>query len=125
VYDAHFDAGPGAGDVAARRSQLQQLVETIQQSSAEHALVLGGDFNLSAAELPHFRERLRALGVVDACDELRCAQGFRIDRVLYRSSSALKLKARAWRVASNFRDASGRALSDHEPVVVSLSWSTK
>lgn len=125
VFDAHFDAGPGPGDVEARRAQLAQLVEAIQKSSAERALVLGGDFNLSPAELPQFRERLRRIGVLDACDELRCPQGFRIDRVLYRSSSALKLKALGWRVPSNFRDPSGRALSDHEPVVVSLSWSTK
>lgn len=125
VYDAHFDAGPSSGDVKARRAQLEQLLEAIQKSSGDRALVLGGDFNLSAAELPQFRERLAALGVVDACDELRCPQAFRIDRLLYRSSRALKLKARSWRVAGNFRDASGRALSDHDPVVVNLSWSTK
>ena len=125
VFDAHFDAGPGAGDVEARRAQLAQLVEAIQKSSGDRALVLGGDFNLGAGELPQFRERLRAIGVVDACDELRCPQRFRIDRVLYRSSAALQLKALGWRVAAGFRDAGGRALSDHEPVVVSLGWVTK
>ncbi len=125
VYDAHFDAGPGKGDRAARAAQLAQLVETIQEVSQGRALVLGGDFNLTAAELPAFKKRLAELGIVDACDELRCAEPRRLDRVMVRSSVAVSLKAKSWRLAPGFRDANGRALSDHEPVVVTIAWSTK
>jgi endonuclease/exonuclease/phosphatase family metal-dependent hydrolase len=125
VYDAHFDAGPGRADRAARAEQLEQLVVTLKSASAGSAVVLGGDFNLTAGEAPLFKERITGLGLVDACEELRCSQPYRLDRVLVRSSAALSLKPKTWRIAPGFRDGSGRALSDHEPVVVTLAWSTK
>lgn len=125
IYDAHFDAGPGPGDRKARAQQLEQLLQAIEQRSAGRALVLGGDFNLMGDELPGFRKRMAQLGIVDACDELRCAEPRRLDRILLRGNNAVTLKAKSWRVAPGFRDASGRALSDHEPVVVTVSWATK
>lgn len=125
VYDAHLDAGPGAGDRKARAQQLDQLVKTVEERSGGRALLLGGDFNLTMAELPLFKKRMAALGITDACDELRCPQPWRIDRVLLRGNAAVALKAKSWRVAPGFRDESGRALSDHEPVVVTLGWATK
>jgi endonuclease/exonuclease/phosphatase family metal-dependent hydrolase len=125
VYDVHLDAGPGAGDRKARALQVDQLVEAIEKTSAGRALVLGGDFNLTSAELPAFKKRMAALGITDACDEARCAQPWRIDRVLLRGNPAVSLKTKTWRLAAGFRDGSGRALSDHEPVVVTVGWATK
>lgn len=125
VYDAHFDAGGGLADRRARAQQLDQLAEKLEQASSGRAVVLGGDFNLTAAELPGFKKRLANLGILDACEELRCAQPYRIDRVFSRGGAALSLKAKSWRVAPGFRDTTGRALSDHEPIVVTLAWATK
>ena len=125
VYNVHLDAGPSKEDVAARRSQLQQLADLIKNASHGRALLLGGDFNLTPAELPQFRSQLAALQISDACDELRCPQGFRIDRVLYRSSVSVSLKPRLWRIPAGFRDAAGGRLSDHEPVSVTFNWAAK
>lgn len=125
VYDVHLDAGRSPEDVAARGAQLWQLVSTIKRVDSERALLLGGDFNLTAEELPQFRAVMREVGLADACDELRCPDASRIDRVLYRSGAGLTIKPRAWRLGTGFTDARGRALSDHEPVVVAFAWSAK
>ena len=125
VCDVHLDAGGSPEDVAARGAQLKQLVNTVHSAGSTRALLLGGDFNLTAAELPYFRALMREAGLADVCDELRCPDASRIDRVLYRSGAGVVLKPRAWRVASGFTDPSGRALSDHEPVVVAFGWSAK
>jgi endonuclease/exonuclease/phosphatase family metal-dependent hydrolase len=125
VYDAHLDAGPGSGDKAARAAQLEQLLRALREQSADRALVLGGDFNLTGAEVSGFRRRMTELGIVDACDALGCGQERRLDRVLLRSGGAVTLKAKAWRVVPGFRDGQGRALSDHEPVLATIGWSVK
>lgn len=124
VYDVHLDAGAGQADEQARRAQLRQLVSAIERASGERAVVLGGDFNLTGRELSAFRETMSRIGLLDACDELHCAEPWRLDRVLFRGSRQLRLWARSWRVAGRFRDPHGRPLSDHEPVVTSLGWQT-
>lgn len=123
VYNVHLDAGGSSSDSRARTEQLAQLAEIIRRESRDRPVVVGGDFNLSPRELAAFKELLVSLGLADVCEALRCGQS-RLDRLLYRSSARVRLRARGWRIASGFRDASGRALSDHEPVVASFSWQT-
>ena len=125
VYDVHLDAGDQAGDVAARRAQLAQLLEAIETWSGEHAVLLGGDFNLGSAEVADFRKLFRDRGFLDACDELHCREPSRLDRVLYRGNKRLGLRARSWKTDGAFKDAQGRPLSDHLAVAVTLSWRTK
>lgn len=125
VYNVHLDAGSGPGDVQARSMQIAQLVETIQTWSGDRAAVVGGDFNLTEAERSQLFSAGAAVGLVDACSSLRCPDPGRIDRVLYRSSAALSLKARSWRVERSFRDKQGQPLSDHEPVAVAFEWVTR
>ena len=115
----------GARNAHQARDALWQLVSTIKRGGAERPVLLGGDFNLSAGELPHFRAVMAEIGLADACDELRCPDSSRIDRVLYRSGAGIDLKARAWRLGAGFTDASGHALSDHMPVVVAFTWAAK
>jgi endonuclease/exonuclease/phosphatase family metal-dependent hydrolase len=124
VYNVHLDAGASDGDVRARHVQLRQLTDAIRASSAARTVVVGGDFNLTTQELAGFRQSMRSIGLADACDELRCGQPRRLDRVLFRSGDNVKLKSRAWRLAAGFRDPHGRPLSDHEPVVVAFQWQT-
>jgi endonuclease/exonuclease/phosphatase family metal-dependent hydrolase len=125
VYNVHLDAGASAGDAAARAKQLQQLFETVRISSADHAVVVGGDFNLTNAERPLLYELARAVGLVDVCARLRCAEPWRLDRVLTRGSPALGLEPRSWRLDRSFRDEQGRPLSDHLLVAVELEWTTR
>lgn len=122
VYDVHLDAGDSEGDRAARTEQLDQLGAAVLRYSPEHAVLVGGDFNLNADErgkLDHFAE---TTGLTDACFALRCPEGARIDRVLFRSSPALLVKAVRWRVAGGFLDSKGAPLSDHAPVAVDFEW---
>jgi len=57
-----------------------------------------------------------------AATALRCPDAQRIDRVFYRSSSALTISPRKWRIDRRFTDAKGQPLSDHLAVAVELDW---
>ncbi len=124
VYNVHLDAGSTQQDVAARRAQLGGRGEAMGRAPAERGVVLGGDFNLTPRELPSFKKLMGSLGLSEVCEQLRCGHPSRLDRVLFRGSSRVRLVPRGWRLGSGFRDASGRALSDHEPVVASFAWQT-
>jgi endonuclease/exonuclease/phosphatase family metal-dependent hydrolase len=125
VYNVHLDAGASKEDAAARAKQLAQLFETVRNLSADHAVAVGGDFNLTLAERPLLYELARAVGLVDVCARLSCAEPWRLDRVLTRGSPALGLEPRSWRLDHSFRDAQGRPLSDHLLVAVELEWTTR
>jgi endonuclease/exonuclease/phosphatase family metal-dependent hydrolase len=125
VYDVHLDAGAADGDRAARAQQLAQLMDTVRELSGEHALVVGGDFNLTEAERPLLYALAASVGLVDVCAQLRCPEPWRLDRVLTRSSPTLSLQPRSWRTDRSFRDASGQPLSDHLLVAVDIDWSTR
>lgn len=122
VWNVHLDAGFSAADRAARAAQLEQLAAAIRLTSGDRALIVGGDFNLSSAESDELRVFLRATRTRDACEATGCAQPWRIDRVLFRPSAALRLAAVRWRIAPGFVDARGAPLSDHAPVAVDFSW---
>lgn len=122
VWNVHLDAGFSAADRAARAAQLAQLAEAVRVHSSDRALIVGGDFNLSGSEQDELKTFQRATGTRDACQATRCAEPWRIDRVLFRASPALTLTAARWRVAGGFVDGRGAPLSDHAPVVVEFSW---
>jgi len=124
VYNVHLDAGPSNADQRAREAQIEQLLEAIAQRSAGRPLLLAGDTNLRSqpALLARFAQ---ASGLSDACQALRCPDPHRIDRVFYRSSSTLTLRARKWSIDRRFVDARGRPLSDHLAVAVELDWQSR
>ncbi|HSU38968.1 MAG TPA: endonuclease/exonuclease/phosphatase family protein [Polyangiaceae bacterium] len=122
VYDVHLDAGYSDGDRSARSSQLEQLAAAVLAHSAERAVLVGGDFNLEPSELGKLERLEHATGLADACSALQCSDMKRIDRVLYRGSTTLRVVPTAWRVAPGFIDAHGAALSDHDPVLVDFRW---
>lgn len=124
-YNVHLDAGSSAGDIAARAAQLKQLFETIAAWSGNAAVLVAGDFNLTKAELADLRARAASAGLLEACDTLRCGQTSRLDRVLFRGSAVLDLRARYWRLDTSLRDSSGQPLSDHLAVVVGFEWATR
>lgn len=125
AYDVHLDAGVTPGDRHARAEQLVQLMETVREHSAEQAVVIGGDFNLTEAERASLYVLAASVGLVDVCAQLRCPEPWRIDRVLIRSSRALSLVARSWRTDRSFRDPRGQPLSDHLLVAVDIDWAAR
>ncbi|HET9958448.1 MAG TPA: endonuclease/exonuclease/phosphatase family protein [Polyangiaceae bacterium] len=122
VYNVHLDAGWSAADRSARARQLAQLSEAIRRESSGQALLVGGDFNLTASERDELAALESRLGLRDVCTALRCSEPRRIDRFLVRSSSALELTPTRWSIDARFRDSNGRALSDHLAVAIELRW---
>jgi endonuclease/exonuclease/phosphatase family metal-dependent hydrolase len=125
AYNVHLDAGSSSGDIAARGAQLKQLFETIAAWSENAAVLLAGDFNLTRAELSDLRTLAASAQLKDSCDALRCGQDTRLDRILFRGSSTLDLRARSWRVDTSLRDKSGQPLSDHLAVIVAFDWAVR
>lgn len=127
VYNLHADAGGDQGDVDAREVQYDQLADFIEAFSAGRALIVAGDTNLNTwsgarmaddeAVLVGFLGRL---GLVDAARALGGQES--LDRVMLRSSLDVELVPTSWRYATEFVDATGRPLSDHEAVHVDLTW---
>lgn len=122
VYNVHTDAGRSPGDRNARAKQLEQLAQAILRRSTGQAVIVAGDFNLSRSEQGRLAWLEKETGLLDTCKHLRCRQPSRVDRVLFRSSEALELAPRAWRVDERFVDASRRPLSDHLAVAIDLDW---
>lgn len=122
VYNLHMDAGWSPEDAAARRGQVDQLVRAIRTHSSDAPVIVGGDTNIMPGERDLLERLQEEAGLRDACAEARCPEPWRIDRVLYRSSAEVRLRARRWRIAREFVDDKGRPLSDHLPVVVDFEW---
>ena len=123
VYNVHFDAGSSRFDQQAREAQVEQLLEAIIQRSPGRAMVLAGDTNIGSD--PALLARLkRTAGLVDACEALHCPDPRRIDRIFYRSSPGLTIRARKWSIDRRFVDANGQSLSDHLAVAVDFEWSS-
>lgn len=143
-YNLHGDAGDGAKDEAARRSNIQQLADFIDEHSAGQAVLVFGDTNTRYTRV---NDNIRLLGeqsgLKDAWVELEHngiapAQGSAplecptpaqsnscevVDKVLYRSGDNVKLAATSYRyVPEMFLSESGNLLSDHNPLLVDFSW---
>src|SRR5688572_28414074 len=123
MYDVHFDAGRTDGDADARDEQVAQLTETIATKSKDRAVIIAGDTNMKESVESTFQALLKQPAVMCACRTLKCAEPERIDRVMFRSSSSVAISVKSWAVETTFVDASGKELSDHEPVSVVLSLS--
>lgn len=125
VYNLHADAGRGAGDQAARRTQIDQLVAAVKRRSAGRAVLVVGDTNLRVADRADARTYgalTAGAGLRDACVVLDCPGRRSIDRILYRSGPELELAPLSWNVPEGFVDEAGEPLSDHPPVAVGFRW---
>lgn len=124
VVNVHGDAGHSEGDVDARRAGFAQLSDYIARHFKGRALIVAGDTNLDDSD-PRDREILRkfkrATGLNEVCREFTC-RGANLDRVLYRSSTGVSLKPRAWRADARFVDPDGNDLSDHLPMAAEFEW---
>ncbi|KAI5855559.1 mannose-binding lectin [Durotheca rogersii] len=143
VYNLHADAGTETADKAARAANLAQVADAIDARSAGNAVLVFGDTNSrytrSGDGIRVFAEQN---GLTDAwievvrggrvpTEETVCANPSTtnecetVDKVLYRASPLLDLRAAGWAYDSRrFLQPDGNILSDHNPVAVNFTWAT-
>ena len=143
VYNLHADAGGDRGSVAARRSNIRQLLAAMNSlSPVGTAVIVMGDTNARYTRTP--RDNLNQLleaGLRDVWVELRrdgepppsgrsvvaacrnapaSAECELVDKILYRSGTTVRFEPTSYEVLEAFRDKRGRRLSDHYPVAAKL-----
>jgi hypothetical protein len=125
IYDLHMDAGGSNGDNEARIEQVEQLIDNINTLSAGQAVIVCGDFNMSydnANDNINLTRLISSTGLADSRVELGIT-GECIDKILFRSNSAVSLTPVAYTVESDtFLNSKGNQLSDHEAVSVQFRW---
>lgn len=144
-YNAHPNAGSGEANWSARRSNITQLKNFINDFSKGNAVILMGDLNCRYTRSEDNVRELATLGLNDAWVELVkggaapaagspalvCDNDIRygdaqceiVDKILYRGNNYIKLTATAFSYEEDrFRDANGDMLSDHRPVYVDFDY---
>ncbi|GFG23225.1 uncharacterized protein Mb0912 [Aspergillus udagawae] len=143
-YNLHADAGSNADDVKARSANLQQLADYIKVNSVDNAVVVFGDTNArytSAGENirvfqtengmvnPWVTLVLKGAEPIQGSSALLCQNPSTtntcetVDKIFYRGSRAVDLKAIFWNYESNkFLSTNGTILSDHNPVTTNFTW---
>ena len=120
VYNTHLEAGPSERSVAVRSGQLDELAEAIERLSAERAVIVSGDFNVSFIRPGDrdmklaFRERL---GLTDSGAGPELPFWRERDFIVYRSGPRTRLSVEDAGEATEFV-ARHRALSDHAALFV-------
>lgn len=123
LYNVHMDAGHSPGDVGARGQQSEQLLGFLLKRSAGHAVIVAGDTNMNReSDQEMLVSFMKRAGLVDSCRTLNCDDLSRIDRVMYRDSATLDLRAAKLAVDSRFVTHDGKDLSDHKAVGVVMEW---
>jgi endonuclease/exonuclease/phosphatase family metal-dependent hydrolase len=146
-YNLHTNAGTTAGDLASRADNLDQLTAFIKTRSAGNAVVVMGDTNTRYTRTGDtIAEFAAANGLTDAWvqlvrggtppakggDALVCDQSGTtvpptcevVDKVLYRSSKLVSLRATSYsNEHAEFLTSDGLMLSDHDPIAVDFAWS--
>jgi endonuclease/exonuclease/phosphatase family metal-dependent hydrolase len=122
LYDLHMDSSNAPDDIAARAEQAEQLAAFLEHRSAHHAVIVAGDTNMGAESEQILQRFLKRTGLTDACRTLSCSHPRLIDRVMYRSSTVVELRAEDFVVDSRFVREDGKDLSDHEAIGVAMQW---
>ncbi len=144
VYNAHPNASVEEPDLAARRANIAQLASYIDTHSLGNAVLVMGDTNTRYTRTGDNVREFTTRGFSDAwidivrkgdvplqdgtaltvCTPTHNTKDCEIvDKVLYRSSRMLSLRARSYRVEDErFVRPDGMQLSDHFPVIVDLEY---
>ncbi|KAG3116780.1 hypothetical protein PI125_g4341 [Phytophthora idaei] len=145
VYNLHADAGVSDNDQKARASNLKQLGDYITENSAGNAVIVMGDTNTRyTRKLDTIAEFVTAQNLTDGWIEyvrkgslpkkgavaIKCETANMtnkcevVDKIMYRSGKYVTLKLDKWNGENKaFLDKSGKALSDHQPISSTFSWS--
>jgi endonuclease/exonuclease/phosphatase family metal-dependent hydrolase len=124
VYSLHMDAGRDGDDAKTRDKQAAQLAEYLGKRG-DRAAIIAGDTNMKQSDEPSLLRLLDMTKLRDACRELQCAEPHLHDRVFVKDSAKLHLSVANWRRDKTFVSADGKALSDHDPVAVDVSWTKR
>ena len=144
VYNLHTQAQVAEADLSARRANILQLVDYINQHSSDNAVIIAGDTNTRfTREGDNIRELLD-IGFSDVwvdlvrqgsipasgaealvCDpkitDFNCEI---VDKVLYRSNAFINLTPTDYQVRVDDVNSNGEKLSDHPPVAANWHYST-
>lgn len=143
LYNLHADAGITDADETSRNSNLNQVLSYVETWSSGNAVIIYGDTNSRYTRIADtavltlldsgFTDawvQIARNGVVPTIESLcenpqpsgniTCET---VDKVWYRSSPLTTLEAESFDyIGTWFVDASGNALSDHNPINVNLTW---
>lgn len=128
VYNSHFEAGSGAKDQDARAKNVVQVREAMLKWSKGRAIIYLGDTNLKQTrenDQKALKEWMTTVGLTDSCEAVDCPKKGRIDRVLFRSGDSVSLEATSWNIPEDYVYEGSTPLSDHDPIVVDLTWKRK
>ncbi|BCS18861.1 endonuclease/exonuclease/phosphatase family protein [Aspergillus puulaauensis] len=142
-YNLHADAGSEDEDVEARSANLQQVADYIANYSLGNAVLVFGDTNArytSSGENVRVFETQEDMAnpwvelVLDGkqpeegIDAIICENPSTVktcetvDKIFYRGSPALTLKATSWAYEDEKFLNNGSILSDHNPIASDFSW---
>lgn len=133
IYTLHLEAGATETDQMLQAEDMLVLADFMATHSKSRAVILGGDTNLhTAGDHPDssgdadgniWDAFIQVGGLTDACAALDCAEPGAIDKIAIRSSKtvALEVTERSFK-SSEFVGTEGEALSDHEPLSVTVRW---
>lgn len=129
LYTLHMEAGGEEDDNVARGKDLDDLAAYLDENSADDAVIIGGDWNLSFGEEPdgtQLRDFQAETGLQDVCDVVDCgADDDVIDRFFFRSGGNVELTPVSHSFERDvFADADGGPLSDHDALRVDWEWAT-
>jgi endonuclease/exonuclease/phosphatase family metal-dependent hydrolase len=124
VINTHHEAGGGPLDIAARESQVEQVIAALD-ARPDRAVVFLGDMNLRPSD-PDDQPalaRYASVGLRDACAEVACPEDNHIDQIYVRDGADLTLTVEQWNnVDPTFRFAEGDPMSDHPPISAIVRW---
>lgn len=136
VYNMHANAGSTQKDYNARRANLIQLFEYIDQHSKDRPVILLGDFNSRYTRSADTLEIFYQLGLTDTwvevsrtnvfpdkndqslmdCDNPSSGNCETVDKIFYRSNDQVKFKVLDYQKPRAEFQRDGKDLSDHIPV---------
>ena len=128
VYDLHAEAGSTASDQRLQEDDFRQLAAFVNDRSAGHAVILGGDTNLHTdstnPDAAIWQGFLATTGLNDVCQSVDCGvDRTRIDKFAFRSSDAVTIAPLSHRFERDkFVGPDGQPLSDHLALAVRFSW---
>jgi hypothetical protein len=144
IYNLHTQAQVDDADLEARRANILQLLDYIEENSADNAVIVMGDTNtrytregdnilqlLEAGFSDVWIELIRGGDVpVKGSDALVCDPKMTdyaceiVDKVLYRNNDFITLIPSHYEVRQDGVNEDGLKLSDHPPVAVNWAYAT-